>query len=60
MTHIMHTCVIFFTNDIVLVQQVDPNAEVMHWLEVKHLKKTYSQPFVVPSDLLQGYVVILS
>ena len=56
----MHTCMIFFTNYIALVQQVDPNAEVMHWLEVKHLKKTYSQPFVVPLDLIQGYVVILS
>ena len=39
----------------VIVQQFDPNAEVMHWLEVTQLKKnTYSQPFVVPSDLLPG------
>ena len=39
-----------------IVQQCDPNAEVMHWLEVIHLKNTYSQPFVVPADLLPGYV----
>ena len=44
------------SNDTILVQQLDPNAEVMHWLEVTHLKNTYSQPFVVPSDLLPGYV----
>ena len=48
-----------FDNDnIILVQQLDPNAEVMHWLEVAHLKNTYYQPFVVPSDLLPGYVHI--
>ena len=48
------------TNGTILVQQLDPNAEVMHWLEVTHLKNTYSQPFVVPSDLLPGYVYTCS
>ena len=35
------------------VQQLDPNSEVLHWLEVTQLKNTlYAQPFVVPSSLL--------
>ena len=48
------------SDNIMLVQQLDPNAEVMHWLEVAHLKNIYYQPFVtvVPSDLLPGYVHI--
>ena len=44
------------TDDITVVQQSDPNAEVMYWLEVAQLKNTYSQPFHVPPDLLPGYV----
>lgn len=60
---VLHTCDLIITtdtNDIIVVQQLDPNAEVLHWLEVKHLKNTcYTQPFIVPSDLLPGYVNIV-
>ncbi|XP_065920485.1 CST complex subunit STN1-like [Dysidea avara] len=36
-----------------MIQQSDPNSEVLHWLEVRQLKNTlYAQPFVIPFNLL--------
>lgn len=36
-----------------MVEQRDPNAEPLHWLEVIHLKKTvYSRPFILPRGVL--------
>ena len=36
-----------------IVQQKDPNAEPLHWLEVVHLKRTvYSRPFLLPRGVL--------
>ena len=38
-----------------MVQQKDPNAEPLHWLEVVHLKKTvYSRPFTLPDGILKS------
>lgn len=38
-----------------IVEQADPNAEVLHWLEVIRLKRTvYSSPFSLPQSLAVG------
>lgn len=42
-----------------IVEQTDPNAEALHWLEVINLKRTvYSFPFAPPPELLSGSLAI--